>query len=124
MAEKKITKREKFEMLLALVEDNDMLTEFINHEIDLLSSKSGKVNAKRNEEQEMFFEVVRDVLSEATAPMTVGAMLKDERIKAFTWSDGTAETSSSRLTAMLTKMKDKGDLIRTLDKKTPLYSLA
>ena len=35
MAEKKITKREKYEMLLALVEGNEMLTDFINHEIEL-----------------------------------------------------------------------------------------
>ena len=39
---KKITKREKFEMLLAMesVKSNEMLVEFINHEIDLLAKKN------------------------------------------------------------------------------------
>ena len=40
---KKITKREKFEMLLAMesVKENEMLVEFIEHEIELLAKKNG-----------------------------------------------------------------------------------
>ena len=40
---KKITKREKFEMLLAMesVKENGMLVEFIEHEIELLARKNG-----------------------------------------------------------------------------------
>lgn len=40
---KKITKREKFEMLLAMesVKSNEMLVEFIKHEIELLARKNG-----------------------------------------------------------------------------------
>lgn len=40
---KKITKREKFEMLLAMesVKSNEMLVEFIEHEIELLAKKNG-----------------------------------------------------------------------------------
>ena len=40
---KKITKREKFEMLLAMesVKSNEMLVEFIEHEIELLARKNG-----------------------------------------------------------------------------------
>ena len=40
---KKITKREKFAMLLAMesVKENPMLVEFIEHEIELLARKNG-----------------------------------------------------------------------------------
>ena len=40
---KKITKREKFEMLLAMesVKEDGMLVEFIEHEIELLARKNG-----------------------------------------------------------------------------------
>ena len=40
---KKITKREKFEMLLKIetVKENPMLVEFIEHEIELLAKKNG-----------------------------------------------------------------------------------
>ena len=38
--EKKLTKREMFAMVLELVKDNETLTDFINHELELLDRKS------------------------------------------------------------------------------------
>ena len=125
MAEKKITKRDKYEMLLALVEGNEMLTDFINHEIELLQNKSSKSNAKKDEEQEAFFEVIRDILSESNHAlgMQCGAVARDARALEFAWTDGNA-TSSQRVSSMLKKMMDKGDVIRTMDKKTTYFRLA
>jgi hypothetical protein len=125
MAEKKITKREKFEMLLALVEGNEMLTDFINHEIELLANKSSKGNAKKDEEHEAFFEVIRDVLSENTnvLGMQCGAIARDPRALAFQWSDGVL-TSPQRVSAMLKKMVEQGDVIKSADKKTIYFRLA
>ena len=42
MTQKKITKAQKFEMLLniAEVKNNEMLSEFINHELELLAKKN------------------------------------------------------------------------------------
>lgn len=42
MTQKKITKAQKFEMLLAIAEvkNNEMLSEFINHELELLAKKN------------------------------------------------------------------------------------
>ena len=45
MAVEKMTKKQKFEMLKALVADNAMLVEFIDHEIELLDNKKSKGNA-------------------------------------------------------------------------------
>ena len=123
MAEKKITKREKFAMVLKMVEGNDMLTEFINHEIELLSNKSGKTSAKKTTEQEQFIDLIRDVLAEAPNPMQCGAIAKDERILAFEWADK-KETSPQRVSAMLKKMVDCGDVVKTTDKKITYFALA
>lgn len=125
MAEKKITKREKYEMLLGMVEGNDMLTEFINHEIELLSKKSSGGSAKKDEEQEAFFEVIRDILAECgdVKGMQCGAIAKDERAASFEWKDG-KETSSQRVSAMLKKLVDKGDVIKVTDKKVTYFRLA
>lgn len=123
MAEKKITKREKFEMVLKMVEGNDMLTEFIKHEIELLSSKSGKTSAKKTSEQEQFIDLIRDVLAEAPNPMQCGAIAKDERIASFEWADK-KETSPQRVSAMLKKMVDCGDVVKTTDKKVTYFALA
>ena len=123
MAEKKITKREKFEMVLKMVEGNEMLTEFINHEIELLSNKSGKTSAKKATEQEQFIDLIRDVLAEAPNPMQCGAIAKDERIASFEWADK-KETSPQRVSAMLKKMVDCGDVVKTTDKKVTYFALA
>ena len=123
MAEKKITKREKFEMLRELAIDNDMLVEFIDHEIELLAKKSGSGSAKKDEEQEAFFEVIRDILAESASGMQCGAITKDERAASFEWKDG-KETSSQRVSAMLKKLVDKGDVVKMVDKKVTYFSLA
>ena len=125
MAEKKITKREKVEMVLKMVEGNDMLTEFINHEIELLANKSSKGSAKRDEEQEAFFEVIRDILAESNHAlgMQCGAIAKDKRAISFEWKDG-KETSPQRVSAMLKKMVECGDVVKTTDKKITYFRLA
>ena len=123
MADKKMTKREKFEMLRELAIDNDMLVEFIDHEIELLAKKSGSGSAKKDEEQEAFFEVIRDILAEANGGMQCGAIAKDERATSFEWKDK-KETSPQRVSAMLKKLVDKGDVIKVIDKKVTYFSLA
>ena len=124
MAEKKITKKEKFEMLLELVEGNEMLTEFINHEIELLSNKSSKGSAKKNEEQEAFFEVIRDVLSECSDVngMRCNAIANDERAKSLEWADK-AVTSSQRVSSMLRKMIANGDVAKSTVKGDSYFRL-
>jgi hypothetical protein len=124
MAEKKITKREKFGMLLTLVEDNEMLTEFINHEIELLDNKTSKGNGKKSEEQENFFEVIRDILVECSDVngMRCGAILADERAKSFPWKDNNP-TSSQRVSAMLKKMIANGDVEKVVVKGDSYFRL-
>ena len=125
MAEKKITKREKFEMVLKAVEGNDMLTEFINHEIELLTNKSGKVSATRTNEVNEFLDLIRDVLAECADVngMQCGAIAKDSRIAEFKWADG-KETSSQRVSSMLKKLVECGDVVKTIDKKVTYFRLA
>lgn len=128
----KITKRQKYEMLKAYVADNEMLTEFLDHEIELLTNKSSKGSTKKIAEQEAFMDVIRDVLAECGEEgKTCAEILADERIIGFAWADNKA-TSSSRLTAYLTKMGEPtdehperlGDVKKVVVKKTPYFSLA
>lgn len=127
MADKKITKREKYEMAVKMAEaqGNDMLVEFFNHEIELLAKKSSGGSAKKNEEQELFFEVIRDILAENTNAlgMQCGAIAKDERAALFEWKDG-KETSPQRVSAMLSKLVACGDVVKVTDKKVTYFRLA
>ena len=124
MAEKKITKRERFEQIKVIVADNKELVDFIDHELELLARKGSK-SAKLTPAQEdalKVADIIKDILAECedTKGMTVGALLKDERIKSYVKADGNS-VSSQMVTAIFTK--NASDYIRTVEKKTAYYAL-
>ena len=116
----KMTKKDKFNMLLALVKDNEMLTEFVKHEIELLDRKNSKsaTLTKAQKDAIAVGEIVRDILAE-NERMTVGAILKDERIASYVKADGN-NVSSQMLTAILSK---SSDFVNVKEKKVSYYSL-
>lgn len=116
----KLTKKDKFNMLLALVKDNDMLSEFVKHEIELLDRKNSKsaTLTKAQKDAIAVGEIIRDILAE-NERMTVGAILKDERIASYVKADGNG-VSSQMLTAILSK---SSDFINVKEKKVSYYSL-
>ena len=127
MAEKKITKRENFADIEKFLRDNgkDKWADVIAHEIELLAKKRGSTSTKKNEEQDKFLDLVRDVLAECSNAlgMQCGAIAKDSRIAEFEWADK-KETSSQRVSAMLKKLVDCGDVVKTVDKKVTYFRLA
>lgn len=127
MAEKKITKRENFANIEKFLRDNgkDEWADVMAHEIDLLAKKSGSSSTKKNEEQDKFLDLVRDVLAECSdvRGMRCGAIAKDSRIAEFEWADK-KETSPQRVSAMLKKLTDCGDVVKVMDKKEAYFHLA
>ena len=139
MAEKKITKREKNELIIAVLggertltnEERKMLIEHMTHENELLARKGSKSATATPAQKDALAltEIVKDILAECEDKrgMTVGAILKDERIKSYTRHNGEG-VSSQVITAIFTKntVSDKipnGDFIRTVEKKVAYYSL-
>lgn len=123
MAEKKITKREKFEMVKALIPDHPDLVEFIDHEIELLSRKASKSATLTPAQKDALAvaEIVKDILAGADGKgMTVGAIIKDKRIAEYVKADGNS-VSSQMVTAIFTK--NPSDFVRTIEKKVAYYSL-
>ena len=103
----------------------DKVIEFAEKKLEQLANKTGKTSAKRTEEVDTFLDLVRDVLAECSdvKGMQCGAITKDNRIAEFVWADG-KETSSQRVSAMLKKLKDMGDVVTTIDKKVTYFRLA
>jgi hypothetical protein len=123
MAEKKITKKERFEEIKSLIADRPELVEFIDHEIELIARKASK-SAKPTPAQEdamAIAEIIKDILVtvEDARGLTVGAMLKDERIKAYVRHNG-EPPNSQVITAIVSK---SADFVRTVEKKTAYYAL-
>ena len=77
---KKITKKEKFEMLLAMesVKGNEMLVEFINHEIDLLARKNS-ADKKPTAQQSANAEIQKAILEgmEVGKKYTITDLIKE-----------------------------------------------
>jgi hypothetical protein len=131
MAEIKYTQKQMYEEVIKMASGEptsipmDKVIEFAEKKLEQLANKGGKSSAKKNDEHEAFFEVIRDILSECSdvRGMRCGAIAKDSRAVEFEWADK-KETSPQRVSAMLTKMVDKGDVVKMTDKKETYFRLA
>ena len=128
--EKKITKREKNELLIAVLngkvpteDEKNMLIEHITHENELLARKGSKSATQTPAQKDALAvaEIIKDILAEVDGKgMTVGALLKAEPIKAYVRHNGEG-VSSQMITAIFTK--NPKDFVRTMEKKVAYYSL-
>jgi len=119
----KITKREKFDMLLAIEEvaNNEMLVDFINHEKELIAKKSGSGLRKptaRQVENEKLLDEIPALLSRAEEPMTA------TNIKNVLNEETGLNLSVPRVSALLKKLVDKNEVNRTLVKGSPVFEVA
>lgn len=100
MTNKKVTKREKFEMLKAMaeVQSNPMLMEFIDHELELLAKKnaSEKKPTAQQVANEGLKAVIVEVLKENGGQMTITDIQKA--------SAELAELSNQRISALVRQM--------------------
>ena len=117
MTNKKITKREKFEMLKAMseVQANPMLMEFIDHELELLAKKnaSEKKLTAQQVANEGLKQTIVDVLAENGGLMTVTDVQKScEELSAL---------SNQRVSALLRQLKDDGKVERVEDKRKAYF---
>ena len=115
--EKKTTKREMFEAIKAVeaVKADEAMVAFIDHEIELLDKKSANKKPSKNQEANEALKAV--VLDTLTADgVTVSQLLKAN--KAF------ADISNQKMSAMLRQLVEAGKVVKTVDKKTALFSLA
>lgn len=129
--ETKYTQKQMFEEIIKMASGEpttipmDKVIEFAEKKLVQLDNKSGKVSAKRAEEVDTFLDLIRDVLSESSnvLGMQCGAIAKDSRIAGFVWADD-KETSPQRVSSMLKKLVDCGDVVKTTDKKVTYFRLA
>ena len=119
--EKKVTKREKFEMLKALVKDNDMLVEFIDHEIELLDKKKSQGNAKANEKMEYAVELVYNALASVNKAVAVSELIAETDLSALVNESGVVSTQ--KVSALLKKLVDGGKVEKYTDKKKTYFRI-
>lgn len=112
----KVTKRERFEQIKALVGDNVELIAFIDHEIELLNkknSRSGKPT-KTQVENETIKNAIFDTLQAMGKPVTVTQLLATDELNGL---------SNQKVSALLTQLRESGKVERTVEKKVAYYSI-
>lgn len=100
MSEKRVTKRENFEAIKAILEGmegTEALVAVMDHEIELVSKKrNGQTKAQK--ENAGLIEVVYDILANATEPMTATEILNIAK------DNGVAGIASNQKVSALLKM--------------------
>lgn len=117
-----MTKREKFEMLKVLVADNEMLVEFIDHEIELLDKKKSNGNAKANEKMEKSVELVYDALVGMGRAVSVSELIAENDLSAI--ANELNVVSTQKVSAYLNKLVASGKVVKFTDKKKTYFKVA
>lgn len=117
MAEmKKLTKKEKYGMVLNYIQDNELLTEFINNEIALLEKKASSTSKTSTQKEN---EVIKDKI--------VALLRNSQKQLTITEFQATYEEfavdkySNQKLTALFTQLKNEGRISRIQDKKKSYF---
>lgn len=121
MAEKKITKREMFEMLLKVegIVGVEKFENFINHELELLDRKNGSKNGKPTATQkanEKIKEVILSVMKENTLYTVTELTKKTNEV------DGTDYTPN-KISALVRQLVADGKITRTEDKRKAYFTI-
>ena len=114
--EKKMTKKEMFAMIMEEVKGNAEMVAFLEHEIELLNKKKGSADTKKNAEQIAIMEVIKATLFATQKPMTVSELMKA--------NVELGVLSNQKVSAMLKKLVDNGEVAKTVEKKVSYFSLA
>jgi predicted transcriptional regulator len=118
--EKKLTKREKFEMLkgIADVKANPILAEFIDHELELLAKKNStdKKPTAVQIANEGIKEVIYSTLSENGGKMTITDLMKANA--------ELGELSNQRISALIRQLVADGKVERVEEKRKAFFKIA
>ena len=122
MMKDKMTKKDWFETIRAFLEESDFepkeeALNFLSHEIELLNKKSssGKKtkNQKENEEIKKLILVALELFGK---PVTVTTMIKE--------NSEMNKLSPQKLSALLRQLVESEEVVRTVEKRVPYFSLA
>ena len=122
MMKDKMTKKDWFETIKAFLEESDFepkeeALNFLSHEIELLNKKSSSSkktkNQKENEEIKKLILVALELFGK---PVTVTTMIKE--------NSEMNKLSPQKLSALLKQLVESEEVVRTVEKRVPYFSLA
>lgn len=117
MAEiKKLTKKEKFAMIKEYITDNDMLMEFIDNEINLLTKKASSTSKNKNQVENENLKVrILELLTNSKNQYTITEF--QNTFEEFAVSKYT----NQKLSALFTQLVNEKKVIKIVDKKKSYF---
>ena len=122
MAEKKITKREVVEKMLAdsNIKSNEVYVAYLKNELELLKKKSENKKATKNQTENA---EIKEVIIEVLGRMGKGRAGEIQLAVQATDKEKYATLTNQRTSAILKQMIDEGTVVKTVDKKVSTFSL-
>ena len=120
---KKLTKMNKFEMVMEILvngefDNKDLLIEFVQHEMDLLAKKNstGTVRkpTKTQIENEKYVAMIEEILLDK-APRTISDIQAENEIL--------AEMTNQKMSALLKKLVDSQKVVKFVEKKKTYFQI-
>ena len=115
---KKLTQKDYFAMLSALVEESDHaqkdeLLAFIDKRVEALAKKAS-TPTKAQKENEGIMDAIVEALVFLGKPVTCSELMKVEELSAH---------SNQKLSALLRKLVESGQVTKTVEKKVSYFSV-
>lgn len=119
---KKMTKKEMFAMVIAVVENTEVeakeeMLNFLTHEVELLEKKSSKSGTTKTQKENI---VLMEQLEEALGEMTEAVTISEFQAKS---THEVATLSNQKLSALLKKLVESGKVVKTVEKKKSYFAL-
>ena len=122
--EKRLTKKDYFEMIKGICADRTDIVDFCNHEIELLSRKNSKSGAtKTQKENEIVANMLIEELAKVGKPITITELMNtSEIIKDYTFENGNNLTNQN-ISAIFKQLVESQKIVKVVDKKKSYFSI-
>lgn len=122
--EKRLTKKDYFEMIKEVCADRTDIVDFCNHEIELLSRKNSKNGAtKTQKENEIVANMLVEELAKIGKPITITDLMNtSEIVKNYTLENGNNLTNQ-KISAIFKQLVESQKIVKVVDKKKSYFSI-
>ena len=122
--EKRLTKKDYFEMIKGVCADRTDIVDFCNHEIELLSRKNSKSGAtKTQKENEIVANMLVEELAKIGKPITITDLMNTSgTVKGYTLENGNNLTNQ-KISAIFKQLVESNRIVKVVDKKKSYFSI-
>lgn len=122
--EKRLTKKDYFEMIKGVCADRTDIVDFCNHEIELLSRKNSKSGAtKTQKENEIVANMLVEELAKIGKPITITDLMNTSAtVKGYTLENGNNLTNQ-KISAIFKQLVESNRIVKVVDKKKSYFSI-